>query len=421
MLVRFFFMLILSSLSLTTFAVSLELTEGMNTAIPIAIDSFGDTVPAEEMTKVIRDDLNFSGRFKLIPAMAYGNGQSIAARWRAAGADNVLQGSLTPLSGDQFSFKFELIDAAAQGRLLFSKSYKVDGRQIRGLAHHVSDEIYQQLTGVKGVFSTKIAYILVNHSPNQTRHSLIVADYDGYHPQTLLTSTEPIMSPAWSPNNRQIAYVSFEKKKAQIFTVEVTTGERRLITSFSGINGAPAWGPDGRSLAVVLSKAGSPNIYAIDLSSGSMKQLTFGNAINTEPRYAPDGNSLLFTSGRGGTPQIYQLNLASGQINRVTFEGNYNARATFTPDQKQVVVLHREDKQFSIGVSDISSGQVTPLTFSPMDESPSVAPNGKMIVYASQEGNQGILKIVSTDGRAGVKIPSPSGSAQEPAWSGFLG
>lgn len=409
-------------ISNNSFAVNLELTEGRNAAIPIGIESFGPSEQAEQLTQIIKNDLNVTGQFKLLEEPDYeSSGAGLAERWRSIGADNLVHGSLTAIGGGQYSIKFELIDTAAHGRLLFAKQYNVSDKQLRALAHHVSDEIYLTLTGVKGIFSTSIAYILVNRGDGQTKHSLVVSDYDGYNPQRLLISSEPIMSPAWSPNGRLIAYVSFEKKKAQIYTVEVATGQRRLITSFSGINGAPAWSPDGRSLAVVLSKAGSPNIYAIDLATGNMKQLTSGNAINTEPSYSPDGKYLLFTSGRGGNPQIYQLNLSSGQINRVTFEGNYNARAAFTPNQKQIVSLHREDKDFNISVTDVTNGQVSPLTFSSMDESPSLAPNGKMLVYGTEEGGQGVLKMVSIDGRGRFKLISPPGDAQEPAWSGFLG
>ena len=194
-----------------------------------------------------------------------------------------------------------------------------------------------------------------------------------------------------------------------------------MLTDFTGINGAPAWSPDGRQLAVVLSKGGNPKIYSVDMSSGHLTQLTFGDAIDTEPRFAPDGQSILFTSGRGGSPQIYRLSLGDGKISRVTYDGNYNARASYTPNQKNIVMLHREDKQFNIGVQDVASGRVTPLTSSQLDESPTVAPNGRLVLYATHYQNKGILAIVSIDGRIRMRLPARGGDVQEPAWSPYLG
>ena len=401
-----------------TYAVNLELTQGTNRAIPIGIESFGNESASTELTKVIADDLRFSGQFNLIPTP--GSSSNMMA-WTAAGADAVLSGSIQRTASNRYEVKFELLDAPAHGRLLLGKSYQVESSNLRTLAHHISDEVYYQLTGIKGIFSTRIAYIVVNRQGTQSQHSLIIAEVDGGNPQSLLISSEPIMSPSWSPDGKRIAYVSFERKRAQIFTVDVSTGRRQLITSFEGINGAPAWTPDGRQLAVVLSKAGSPNIYTIDLSSGNMKQITFGQAINTEPSYAPDGKSMLFTSGRGGSPQIYRLNLGDGQITRVTYDGTYNARASYTSNEKQIVLSHRDDHQFNIGIQDVASGRITPLTFSSMDESPSIAPNGRLVLYATRDGNKGYLAIVSVDGRVRAHLPTASGDAQEPAWSPYLG
>lgn len=398
----------------------LELTQGISSALPIGINSFGSEEVGQQISGVVNNDLSFSGQFRLIsPPQSFDARPSIST-WRQAGADSVLTGSVRKIGYNRYEVNYELLDAVAQGKVLLSRSYQISANEVRPLAHHISDDVYQKLTGERGIFSTRIAYILVQRQGEKAKYFLEVADVDGYNPQSLLVSTEPIMSPAWSPDGRQIAYVSFEKKKAQIFTVDVASGRRRLVTDFTGINGAPDWSMDGRNLAVVLSKGGSPKIYTVDLSNGSMKQLTFGDAIDTEPSYSPDGRSMLFTSGRGGSPQVYRLSLTDGSISRMTYEGNYNARASFTPDQKHIVMLHREDKNFNIAVQD-DNGRVSQLTFAPLDESPSISPNGRLILYATHVNDQGVLGMVSIDGRVKIRLPARQGDVQEPAWSPYLG
>lgn len=402
------------------FALDLELTQGINSALPIAINTFGSDSASQEIGKVIESDLTLSGQFKIVSGPQGTNAQSSVRTLRMLGADSVVTGHVSPV-GNHYEVSFTLTDAVANGATLLTKTYQINANQFRSLAHHISDEVYQKLTGERGIFSTRIAYISVQRTPQRTHYSLEVADADGHNPQSLLISSEPIMSPSWAPNGKNISYVSFEKKRAQIFTVSVETGQRRLITSFPGINGAPDWSPDGRQLAVVLSKSGTPKVYTIDVSSGTMKQLTFGDAIDTEPRYSPDGKSILFTSGRGGSPQIYSLALANGQVSRITFEGNYNARASYTPDMKNIVMLHRDDKQFNIGLQNASGGPIVSLTFAGRDESPSVAPNGRLVLYATHDQDKGVLGIVSLDGRIRMRLPARDGDIQEPAWSPYLG
>lgn len=402
------------------FALDLELTQGINSALPIAINSFGSDASAQEISHVIESDLTLSGQFKIVSDSQGPNAHSSVNTLRQLGADSVVTGQINRI-GTHYEVRFTLTDAVAQGATLLTKTYQINTGQVRSLAHHISDEIYQKLTGERGIFSTRIAYISVQRGRERSRYSLEVADADGHNPQSLLVSSEPIMSPSWSPDGRSISYVSFEKKKAQIYTVSVETGQRRLITNFPGINGAPSWSPDGRQLAVVLSKSGTAKIYNIDISSGTMKQLTFGDAIDTEPRFSPDGRSLLFTSGRGGSPQVYRLTLADGRIDRLTFEGNYNARASYTPDMKNIVMLHREDRQFNIGLQGVNGGPVANLTFSGLDESPSVSPNSRLVLYATRYQDKGMLGIVSIDGRIRMRLPAREGDIQEPAWSPYLG
>lgn len=402
------------------FALDLELTHGVNMALPIGINSFGTNDEAQDMVKIISHDLSLSGQFNVMNSGLV-NGEQPLAYWKRVGADSVISGRVVPIENNKYSVTFELINSAATGKILLSQKYQVDASKLRSLAHHISDEVYYNLTGDRGVFSTKIAYVLVQRAGENSRYSLEVADMDGYNPQSLLLSSSPIMSPSWSPDGKQIAYVSFEKKRPQVYVVDVGSGRRRLITDFTGINGAPAWSPDGKDLAVVLSKSGNPKIYTVNLATGNMRQITFGEAIDTEPRYSPDGRTLLFTSGRGGSPQIYSLNLADGRVSRMSFDGNYNARASYTPNQKSIVMLHREDRSFSIGVQNVATGSVAIITDSDADESPTVSPNGKLVLYATKARDKGILAITSIDGSIRIRLPSREGDVQEPAWSPFLG
>lgn len=415
--VTILFMLVFSGVN---HALDLELTQGINSALPIAINSFGSDTIGQELTTIVNDDLRLSGQFKIISPSQ--NEQLSVAVSRGMGADSLLTGRANKIGSNRYDISFELLDSVAQGRTLLDKSFQVSGNDVRALAHHISDMVYEKLTGERGVFSTRIAYILVQRSGGVSRYSLEIADADGHNPQSLVVSSEPIMSPSWSPDGHQIAYVSFEKRKAQIFTISVENGKRQLVTDFVGINGAPSWSPDGRQLAVVLSKSGNPNIYSVDLSSGQLKQLTFGQAIDTEPRFSPDARSLLFTSGRGGSPQVYKLNLANGNVTRVTYDGNYNARATYTPNQKNIVMFHKEENgRFNIAVQEGDAGRVTPLTFAALDDSPSVSPNGRLILYGTRHNDQGVLGIVSIDGKIRMRLPARQGDVQEPAWSPYLG
>jgi TolB protein len=420
--------LVILNFSSYAIALDLELTQGVKKAIPITILPFTNdsgSGNADIVYDVIRNDLKNSGQFKLVDTGTNTNEpfdeKQDYSYWKHKGINNLIVGKIVSLTNNLFSVRFQLLDPVSQSSVLLSKSYQVKESDLRALAHHISDLLYQKLIGERGIFSTRIAYVLVNRNDDKSTFKLEVADADGHSPQTLLVSSQPIMSPAWSPNGKEIAYVSFENKRSQIFIVNVETGQRRLISNYPGINGAPAWSPDGKKLAIVLSKGGSPKLYLVNLLNNSIKQLTHGMSIDTEPSFSPDGKFLLFTSGRGGAPQIYRYNLENGNVSRVTFAGNYNARASMTSDSKKIIMQHRDEKRFSIGVQDMDTGNLMPLTFSGIDESPSVSPNGRMILYATRYKNKGVLSVVSTDGKIQIRLPSRDGDVQEPAWSPYLG
>ncbi len=419
-------------------ALNLELTQGINAAIPIAIVPFaGESnapVPGNtQLTTVIRTDLQNSGQFQVkSPGLLTDTPSDVSqvnvANWRKQAVNDLIIGKVADLGGGRFQVSVDLIDLykatpgqPANSAVLMHQVFTTTQAGLRKLAHHISDLIYQQITGVRGVFSTKIAYILVQPGANETsKYSLEVADADGFAPRPLLISPLPIMSPSWSPNGHEIAYVSFENNEASIFLQDVRTAQRHLISKFPGINGAPAFSPDGRKVALVLTTSGNPKIYLMDLASRQLTQLTNGFSIDTEPSFAPDGKSILFTSSRGGTPQIYRYDMAGGQVSRITFDGNYNARASYLPDQQSIIMMHRETGIFGIAKQDLSNGQVQVLTQSGNDESPSLAPNGKMVLYATEYSGRGVLGVVSTDARIRLILPAREGSVQEPAWSPFL-
>ena len=418
-------------------ALDLELTRGVVGSVPIAVVPFVNdinSVPGDtSLTAVITNDLNNSGQFNVTnPAVEVPKSIDKVdfKAWQKRRVNDVVIGRVTSLMGGRFKLTVQLLNVFAntasgnqdpQSAVLFNESFSTDTAGLRTLAHHISDMIYQKLTGIRGVFSTKIAYILVQRPINQKPiYSLEVADQDGFNEQTLLRSYQPIMSPAWSPQGTQIAYVSFEQGDAAIYIQNLQTGQRRVVSHFAGINGAPAFSPDGSSLALVLSKTGNPKIYTLNIASGQLTQLTHGYAIDTEPSWAPDGKSILFTSSRGGSPQIYQYQFATGTVQRLTFSGNYNARASFLPDEKDIVMMHRGAGLFGIAKQDLSNSRVEVLSQSGNDESPSISPNGRMVLYASQYAGRGVLAVVSIDGRVKLRLPAKQGAVQEPAWSPFL-
>jgi TolB protein len=322
------------------------------------------------------------------------------------------------LGADRYEVRFQLFDVY-KAKQLAGRRYRVSAKGLRHLAHQMADLIYQTLTGEKGIFTTRIAFVTVAEAADGVKeYALQVADMDGHNPHTILQSREPILSPAWSPDGNKLAYVSFERKRSEVFVQELRTGQRQSVASFSGINSAPDWSPDGRKLAFVSSKEGNPEIYIYDLAAGGLVRLTHNSGIDTEPAWAPDGQSIVFTSDRGGGPQLYQVPVSGGQVQRLTFDGAYNTSASFAPDGRRVALVHRGDKgKFHIAVLDLESKELQVLTQARMDESPSFAPNGRMILYATLSPQGGALAAVSTDGRVRQRLAQQDNEVREPAWS----
>jgi len=384
---------------------------------PVAIVPFrAEPGLQQPVTPVVSADLARSGLFRMVDAGGlnpppYEPQDVDYATWRARGADAVVIGTIAPLPGGRYDIRFRLMDVAKQAQLA-GFAYTATGAQLRHTAHRIADAIYEKLTGDRGVFSTRITYIVKRGA----RYELQVADADGYGAQTVLASNEPIISPAWSPDGTQLAYVSFEQKKPVVYVQSLTTGGRRAVANFWGSNSAPAWSPDGRRLAVVLSKDGGSQIYLVNADGSGVTRLTQSSAIDTEPNFSPDGELLLFTSDRGGAPQIYGMTAAGGEVRRLTFDGTYNVSPRFSPDGKSFTFIQRNGSRFNVAVQDLATRQVQVLTDGSADESPSFAPNGRMILYATEVRGRGILSAVSSDGRVKQRLTADAGDVREPAW-----
>jgi TolB protein len=418
-------------------SVTIEITGGQASGLPIAIVPFNkegaEGEGLEDIAQVIKSDLENSGQFKGTPFQEIRQFPNHPAAvqypyWQSLGVEDLVIGRIQKTGSSKYSVSFQLLDVirhksngGTQMPLLTMQFDNIPANQLRALAHHISDMIFEKLIGIRGIFSTRIAYISVSQGAKGTIHTLEVADSDGHNPKPLYRSNFPLMSPSWSPEGRRIAFVSFEKDRSSVNIVDVLTGRVERVTQFPGINGAPAWSPNGRTLALVLSKDGSPKVYMINLDSKQLTRLTDGMGIDTEPCFTPNGQALVFTSSRGGKPQIYQVTLASGKIERLTFSGDYNAKPSITPDGKRLVMLHRGDNGlFGIAVQTLGSSDLKVLTQTSLNDSPTLAPNGMMVLYGSQEGGRGILGAVSLDGRVKIRLPSREGDVQEPAWSPFV-
>jgi TolB protein len=403
----------------------LDITQGVRDAVPIAVVPFGgqDGQVATDVAAVVANDLRLSGRFAPLDRKDMvtrpTTGDAIRFQdWRLLKSDFIVVGRVEG-EATASAVTFELFNVQT-GQALLTQRIPASERNLRAAAHRISDAVFERLTGIPGAFSTRIAYVSVEGRPPAQRYRLIVADADGYGPRTVMESAEPIMSPAWSPDGQSLAYVSFEGKVAAIYVQRLATGERRRVSARSGINGAPAWSPDGRRLALTLSRDGNLDIYTLDLATQTLSRVTSDDAIDTEPEWSQDGGSLYFTSDRAGGPQIYQVALdGAREAKRLTFANSYNARPRLSPDGQSLALVTLDRGGYRIGTFDLKTRNLRVLTDSTQDESPSFAPNGAVIIYATQAGGRGALAMVSSDGRYQQRLSSERGDVREPVWSPF--
>jgi TolB protein len=388
------------------------------TQLPVAVARFKDEEKApQQVSAIVRADLERSGLFRAIGAteIVDETAQPAMSDWRARGADALLTGSVSRLADGRFDVRFRLWDVV-KGQPLLGQSAAVPPADLRLAAHRVADAVYEKLTGEKGVFSTRIAYV----TKAGKAFSLRIADADGEGGQVALTSPEPIISPSWSPDGRELAYVSFESQKAVVWTQDVASGKRRAVANFRGSNSAPAWSPDSRQLAVTLSREGGSQIYLMDRNGDNLRRLTNSTAIDTEPVFSPDGRSLYFVSDRGGGPQVYRMPVAGGAAERVTFTGSYNISPALSPDARNLAYISRQGGAYRLVVQELgSNAPPRSLTETGRDERPSFAPNGRLIVYATQSQGRDVLMTTTLDGRFKTSLAVSQADVREPVWGPY--
>ena len=401
--------------------------DGIENALPIAIVPFGWSQAASvtplDMAAIISQDLARSGRFDVMPEqdlpqrpvsrtdINYGD-------WRKLGMENLLIGSMALTESGSYDIRFRLMDVYRQKQIAgFSVSAQPD--MLRRTAHQISDIVFEKLIGIRGAFDTRVAYVTVKNEADGKKFSLRLADADGANVEIMLESSEPLLSPSWSPDGRRIAYVSFEGRNSAIYVQDVVSGRRQKVAGYPGINSAPAFSPDGTQLAMTLSKDGNTEIYIMNLANKRLRRMTRHSAIDTEPTWSPDGRKLAFTSDRSGGPQIYEIDINGGAPKRLSFQGSYNTRADYSPDGRYLSLVHGQDGAYRVGLLDTQDGYIELLTTARLDESPSFAPNGGMIIYATQGINGGRLAAVSTDGSIQQKLGDETVEVREPAWGPF--
>ena len=417
------FLAVLLVTSIANAALEIEISGGSAQQVPIAIVPFGKSAEAntkENISDIIAADLKRSGLFRVLETGGVASRptdimQIKYSEWAALQTQAMAVGSIEALPGNRLKVTFQLADVLKQTQLT-GMQYNIAPTQLRATAHKIADAIYQKLTGEAGIFASRIAYI----NKAKGRYALQVADADGENPQTVVSSNEPIISPAWSPDGSKLAYVSFEKKKPIVYVQSLMTGHRLTLASFKGNNSAPAWSPDGSKLAIVLTYGANSQVYTISADGTGLKQLTKSSAIDTEPTWSPDAKWIYFSSDRGGRPQIYKVSSIGGEAQRVTFEGNYNLSPRFSPDGKSLAMIRNDGGKFRVALQDLSSGQVQILSEGSQDESPSFAPNGRVILYATRMSGHGALAAVSSDGRVKQRLSESGGDVREPAWGPLL-
>lgn len=400
-------------------ALELEISGGSAVQIPVAILPLAEPAVPPGNTRlhdIISNDLRGSGMFRILntsgmPALPTTPAQIKYTDWNALKAQGLSVGEVQPLPNGQLKIAVQVMDVLRQTALL-QLNFTVAPSQYRHVAHMIADQIYEKFTGQPGAFATRIAYV----TRVGKRFTLQIADYDGFNAQTLVSSNEPIISPAWSPDGTQMAYVSFEKKKPVVFVQSLYTGERKLVANFKGNNSAPAWAPDGSKLAVVLTYGANSQIYTIATDGSRLQPVTKSSAIDTEPVFSPDGQFIYFTSDRGGRPQIYKVPASGGTPSRVTFEGSYNVSPRFSPDGKYLAYIRNDGGAFKVAVQELATGAVKLLSAGPQDESPSFAPNARNIMYATRVGGKGTLATVTVDGLVRQRLSEAGGDIREPAW-----
>ena len=407
----------------------IDIVGGNAAALPIAVVPMpyqgSAAAPQTDVSEVVAADLARSGQFRPLPIgditeKPTRGGEINYPTWRALNQDYIVVGRVLDAGAGSFRVEYELFDVAKQQRLLgFALTARANA--MRDVAHQVADAVYEKITGVRGAFFTRIAYVTATGTGRAAQYALMVADSDGFNPQTVVRSPEPLLSPSWSPDGNRLAYVSFEGGSSSIYIQNISTGARELVAKYRGINGAPSFSPDGRRLALTLSRTGNPEIYVMDLGSKNLTQLTNHFAIDTEPTWSADGGTIYFTSDRGGRPQIYSVPSGGGSATRVTFQGSYNASASVSFDGKKIATAQGSGNNYRIALMDSSLGAARWSTLSPgsLDESPSFAPNGAMILYAAREGRRGVLYAVSSDGRVRQRLVLADGDVREPAWGPF--
>ena len=427
----FFLLFLVLSAAQSAFAQSvIRITQGNDAPAPIAVVPFGwqgGTPLPEDMAEIVSNDLRNSGMFAPFDRRNMLSTPTQASEifprdWRILGVDYVVAGqvSMDPAS-EQYRLQFSLYNVLRE-EVMMTRTVTGTRSQLRDMSHHLSDLVFEEITGIKGAFNTKLLYVAAERfSVDNTRYTLQRSDYDGARAVTLLQSREPILTPSYAPDGQRIAYVSFESGRPEIFVHYIQTGRRERITSFEGLNGAPSWSPDGQRLAFVLSRDGNPEIYVMELASKQLRRLTNHFAIDTEPDWM-DNNTIVFTSDRGGRPQIYKQNINTGATERLTFVGTYNANAKLSVDGRTMVMVHRQEgnRNFQIAIQDLERGNLRVLTETSLDESPTVSPNGVMLIYATRQQGRGVLMLVSTNGRARSVIPTQFTDLRVPSWSPYL-